>query len=502
MKFNYKNSKVLPPLMLAFILMGMMVMVVWYINDYFSQRIYDVFNSHSSSSDKMLIIISLIETARHRTRLTGQMLTTKDIFDRDEITLQLDIDAAKFARLREKLLELPLSRKERNILKKQDNLIAIILPMQRAAAELAMSDEESDLEKANKLLYENVLPGQTIVIDYFMQLINDIRNDVITSSREAINTHKRTNLIKQALTIAFFFVTILVATVTIRRIVSFETNINKVNIELNRLNLVKSDFVSLVSHELRTPLTSIKSFAEILLDDIENMDIETQKRYLSIIDSEGDRLTRLVTNILDLQKIDANKMEWNDEYILLNEIVQQSVDFFRNSFHEKNIDLSIATTPEELAVMADADKLKQVVFNLLSNALKFTEKGYVLISVYQYKIKSINDGFIDMARVSVSDTGLGIPKDQLFKVFESFHQVDNSATRSKGGSGLGLDICRKIINHYEGNIWVESEVGKGSVFCFEIPLVRAKQKKIGETLIELGMITNDQLEIALVKQIK
>lgn len=496
------QSKVLLPLMIAFLAMILMVLLTWLVSFYYSQRVYEVLDHNSENSEKMLIITQLIEIAHFRTRLTGQMLVTQDIFERDDIAQDLDVYATKFSLLRSKLLDLDLSHKEIQILDTQMDLIRIILPKQRLAAELAMSDSPSDIEKAKVLLYQEVIPGQATLINYFMKILNLTRDEVQSSSAKAISTHKNSVNIKLFLIVIFSFFTLLVASITIRRILKIERNFSDANKELTRLNNVKTEFISLVSHELRTPLTSIKSFAEILMDDIEEMDVDTQKRYLSIIDSEGDRLTRLVSNILDLQKIDANKMNWNDENLILNDLAQTSVDAFSGAYKAKNITLNIATINEELTVVADADKLQQVMANLLSNALKFTDEGEVLVSVYQYKVKMKQGKAIDMARVSVVDTGPGIPEDQKLKIFDSFHQVDNTATRKTGGSGLGLDICRKIINHYEGSIWVESEQGKGSNFCFEIPLVKATRKRIGDTLIELGMITDDQLKIALQAQDK
>lgn len=496
------NSKILTPLVGAFFFLVVMVFLTWFISYYYSQRVYDVLGHNSDNSEKMLVVTRLIETAHYRTRLTGQMLVTQDVFERDEIAQELDIYATRFALLRLKLLELATSDEEKLILEKQTELIEEILPKQRLAADLAMNDNGPDMEKAKILLYQEVIPGQASLIDYFMKILNLTRDEVQTSSAAAVITHKNAENVKLVLIVLVTMFTLLVASVTIRRILRIERNFRDANSELTRLNNVKTEFISLVSHELRTPLTSIKSFAEILMDDIEDMDVATQKRYLSIIDSEGDRLTRLVSNILDLQKIDANKMNWNDGKIVLNQIAQESVDAFSAAYQAKNITLNIAAIEEDLTVIADADKLKQVFSNLLSNALKFTEEGEVLVSVYQYKSKTVNDKSVDMARVSVSDTGSGIPGDQLLKIFDSFHQVDNTATRKTGGSGLGLDICRKIINHYEGNIWAESEFEKGSNLCFEIPLLVATRKKIGDTLIELGMITDDQLKIALEEQEK
>jgi len=500
MQLTYTNSKVVPPLIIAFLSMGILVLVLLFINYYLTKDVYGVLESHASSSEKMHLITSLVETAHFRTRLTGQMLVTKDYFERDEITQKLNTYASRFARLRRQLLSLPLSEEESTILKGQGLLIAEILPKQRQAAELAMSDEIADIERAQHILYLEVIPNQTLLIESFMVVLKKLRDDVISSTEAANKTNRNTVIVQIALIIIFSIFALLVAAITIRRILRIERDFHKANIELTRLNTVKTDFISLVSHELRTPLTSIKSFSEILMDDIEELDLQTQKRYLSIIDSESDRLNRLVSNILDVQKIDSNKMAWNDEELVLNDITQQSIAAFSGAYQAKNIDLVIAAVPEDLTVIADSDKLKQVMSNLLSNALKFTEQGEVLVTVIRYKTKGTNNNHIDMARVSVSDSGIGIQQDQLTKVFDSFYQVDNSATRKKGGSGLGLDICRKIINHYEGDIWVESKPNQGSTFYFEIPLVHAQKKKIGETLIELGMITNDQLQIALKQQ--
>ena len=496
MKILRSKSKVIIPLTGAFVSLITVVLISWFIRSYYSQGVYTVLEQHTDNSEKSLIITELLEITHFRTRLTGQMLVTEDIFERDDIAQELDINATRFAVLRLKLFALPFSAIEKDIMDKQTQLIQEVLPRQRASVELAMSDDKGDVNKAQKILYDEVIPGQRKLANYFIDILKLLKNDIEQSSAKAITTNKNVTFVNLLLIFIFTLLTTFVATITIRRILRIETNFNKANAELTRLNNVKTEFISLVSHELRTPLTSIKSFAEILMDDIEDLDIDTQIRYLSIINSESDRLTRLVSNILDIQKIDANKMNWNDESLIINEIAQKSVETFSAAYQAKNITLNIATVPDDLTVIADADKLSQVFANLLSNALKFTSQGEVLVSIHQQK----NKQNLDMAIVTVSDTGSGIPQEELLKVFDSFHQVDNSATRKSGGSGLGLDICRKIINHYEGNIWVESVLDKGSNFCFEIPLVKSTRKRIGDTLVDLGMITDKQLKIALKSQ--
>ncbi len=500
MGLSDSKSKVLIPLIVAFLSLIVIVVTGWFIGQYYSERVYSALEHNSINSDKMLIITKLIETTQFRSRLTGQILVTEDVFERVDMSHALGEYATQFVMFRNKLMALPLSETERIILAKQMDLINKILPRMSLAIELALTDKHEDTETARNILYKEVIPSQVAMISNFMDILNMLRDDVHQSALNSVASHKITSKVNFILLMIFVISMIVISWLTIRRILSVENNLGAANEELVRLNNIKNDFVSLVSHELRTPLTSIKSFTEILFDDVEDMDLETQKKYLGIIKSEGDRLTRLVSNILDLQKIDANKMEWNDEHVNLNDIVQTSIEAFSGAYTKKNIELNIASVDETLTVLADPDKIKQVMSNLLSNALKFTDHGEVLVSVYSFKIKTRFDSYLSTARVCVSDTGPGVPDEEKLKIFESFHQVDNSATRRKGGSGLGLDICRKIINHYEGDIWVESEPERGSSFYFELPLIKTTKKRIGDTLIELGMITDDQLRIALKEQ--
>ena len=243
------------------------------------------------------------------------------------------------------------------------------------------------------------------------------------------------------------------------------------NSKLVHLNKVKSDFVSVVSHELRTPLTSIKSFAEILEDDIGEMDENTQRRYLKIINGEADRLGRLINDVLDLQKIDAGLMTWNNQDIDLDNLLRNSFNVFEHAIKGKGLTYDFVSNTNRSMIEADPDKITQVVSNILSNALKFTQKGKISVSLSEKK--SLNDEGEEVIwlETKICDTGFGIPDDELDDVFKRFHQVDSSETREQGGSGLGLNICKEIVEHYGGEIWAESSLGEGSCFCFK---VRAK----------------------------
>ena len=227
------------------------------------------------------------------------------------------------------------------------------------------------------------------------------------------------------------------------------------------LDRMKSDFVSNVSHELRTPLTSIKSFSELILDDLDAMDGEIQKRFLGIIRDEAERLTRLISDLLDLQKIQANRMKWHMERIDLPQLIENSVETFSGLAKMKRIHLSFECKAKLPAIHGDRDRLQQVFVNLISNAIRFSrENGRIRIEAAE-----VSEGVL----VFVSDRGIGIPVDKREKIFERFYQVDSSVTKERGGTGLGLAISKEIIEHHGGRIWVESKVGEGSKFSFVIP---------------------------------
>ena len=231
------------------------------------------------------------------------------------------------------------------------------------------------------------------------------------------------------------------------------------------LDRMKTEFVSNVSHELRTPLTSIKSFSELILDDLDTMDIEIRKRFLGIIRDEAERLTRLISDILDLQRIQAKHMKWHMENIDVSQVIANSVSMFSELARMKRINLSCECRGELSLIYGDRDRLQQVLVNLISNAIRFSkENGQVRIDAQE-----IPEGVL----VSVSDKGIGIPMGKKERIFERFYQVDSSATKERGGTGLGLAISKDIIEHHGGRIWVESKVSEGCKFSFVIPKASA-----------------------------
>ncbi len=247
------------------------------------------------------------------------------------------------------------------------------------------------------------------------------------------------------------------------------------NERLRELDKLKSDFISTVSHELRTPLTSILGFAKIItkkynegiVPQVMSQDkkvLRTVKQVrdnLGIIVTEGERLTKLINDVLDLAKMESGRVEWNIEALSLEEIVDRALSATSSLFQDKGLEV-IRDIEENLPVVkGDRDRLIQVIINLLSNAVKFTEKGLVACQVRR------EGGQI---RVIVKDTGEGIAPEDLEKVFEKFQQVGDTLVSKPEGTGLGLSICQQIVEHHGGKIWAESQPGQGSTFSFSLPL--------------------------------
>jgi len=240
------------------------------------------------------------------------------------------------------------------------------------------------------------------------------------------------------------------------------SDLRAANLRLQELDRMKDDFISTVSHELRTPLTSIRALTEILHD---NPDLErTQRvRFLGIVIKESERLTRLINQVLDLAKIESGNAEWHNAELDLREIVEDALAATGQLFREQRVRLETDLAPDLPPLVVDRDRLMQVMLNLLSNAVKFCapDRGEV-------KVVLRREG--EWARVDVCDNGIGISLENQAMVFEKFRQVGDTLTDKPQGTGLGLPICRQIVNHFGGRLWVDSTPGAGSTFSFTLPL--------------------------------
>ncbi|MEW5771968.1 MAG: HAMP domain-containing sensor histidine kinase [Thermodesulfobacteriota bacterium] len=258
---------------------------------------------------------------------------------------------------------------------------------------------------------------------------------------------------------------------------SYAAELAEANVRLQELDRMKSDFISTVSHELRTPLTSVRGFAKVIRRDFPICSGETKKpdevrierckrtsSNLDIIIEESERLTRLINDILDVSKIESGAMQWRDQPLSLEEAVRRALDKAAGLTSAESGPVLATRLERDLPwVRMDPDRLMQVLFNLLSNALKFTPAGSVTVGAGRTPEGGV--------RLWVEDTGAGIPPEELDKVFNLFHQARNGSLpeTKPQGTGLGLAIVQRIVEHYGGRTWAESTPGQGSTFIVELP---------------------------------
>jgi two-component system, OmpR family, phosphate regulon sensor histidine kinase PhoR len=234
--------------------------------------------------------------------------------------------------------------------------------------------------------------------------------------------------------------------------------------ELRRLEQVRKDFVANVSHELRTPLTAIHGFAETLLAGALK-DQNNNRRFIEIIRDHSARLSRLTDDLLKLSRIEAGKLEFDLQPVELRDLVTLEEEGARAAAAKKGLSLCIQPFPAKIKrVRGDASLLREVLRNLLDNAIQYTAAGG------QISVSADANG--EFAILTVTDTGIGIPKAEQSRIFERFYRVDDARSREAGGTGLGLAIAKHVVESHGGKIWVESAVGEGSKFHFSMPLAR------------------------------
>jgi len=263
------------------------------------------------------------------------------------------------------------------------------------------------------------------------------------------------------------------------------------NTDLQKLDQLKSDFVSTVSHELRTPLSITKEGISLVLDKITGAINEKQEKILTTAKDNIDRLARIINDLLDISKIESRKVELKKDLVNISDIIRDIMLSFRASAQKKGIEIKVALPKDNIEVYADRDKMIQVFTNLIANALKFTEKGYVELAV--------KDGEKEVECV-IRDTGKGMSKEDLPKVFDKFQQFGRVAGPGDKGTGLGLSIVKAIVQMHNGAINVESELDAGTSFVFTLPKYSADFifKEYAEAAIRKADSKNSHMSLFVV----
>ncbi|WMW21798.1 ATP-binding protein [Methanolobus mangrovi] len=236
----------------------------------------------------------------------------------------------------------------------------------------------------------------------------------------------------------------------------------RARIEAETASNAKSDFLATMNHELRTPLNSIMGFSDVMLSGMAGEITEQQEKYLKNIAVSGKHLLELINNILDLSKIEAGRMELDPEQFIITEIIDEVMGVITPLAIKKRIAIDVNYATEIQIINADKLKFKQIIYNLMSNAIKFTSNnGSVKVSVQNSE---------NIIHIEVMDTGIGISEENQKHLFQPFRQIDNGINRHYEGTGLGLALVKSFVELHGGKIWVESQVKKGSKFIYEIPI--------------------------------
>ena len=265
--------------------------------------------------------------------------------------------------------------------------------------------------------------------------------------------------------------------------------------KLRELDRLKSNFLAMISHELRTPLTSVIGYSEMLLEGMAGDVNNEQEGYISTIKDKGETLLELISSLLDMSKIEAGAMRLHIVPLNIPRLMDVACSYVVPQAKKKKLKLKLRV-PEKLpGVTGDEDKLRQCIVNLLGNAVKFTpEGGSIRVSadvfrgVRRYGPEAGRFGPPEelFLRIAVQDSGIGIPKDRVDKIFNSFYQVDNTITREFGGTGLGLAIVKRFMEAHHGEVWVDSREGNGTMFSLLLPLEGEDE---ANPVVELGSDT-------------
>jgi len=237
-----------------------------------------------------------------------------------------------------------------------------------------------------------------------------------------------------------------------------DERLERINQQLRKANRVKSEFLAVMGHELKTPLHAIRGYSQLLLEGIDGPLTPAQREDLENILKSGDHLRALIDNVLQFSKLESGEEEIHPSLVEVEPLIEEALQNVKLLAREKEI--QVLTQPNGIKLYADETKLKQILINLLSNALKYTSRGRVEVVARQGQGEIL---------FTVRDTGIGIPKEHHEKIFEPFTQIDSSSTRPWVGIGLGLSIVKRYVEMHGGRIWVESSPGRGSAFHFTIP---------------------------------
>lgn len=424
----------------------------------------DVTNTIGINSKKIIHVVLMRDLIRQQQVVMAKMLSMKDVFEREESRMVFFKLSGVFREEKARLIKLPVYDAEEKLVKKILDNVSFVQALNRQAVSILMEDYRP--EKGRNLILRTQVSQKELY-----SLLGDLINLLDEDTQRYVKTSREKYAATLSLSVLFGTVIFLMAWLIARIIARIITQKNEElvtkNIQLEEVSnqalaatRTKSEFLAVMSHEIRTPLTSIIGFAEALSE----RSIRTEDRIsiTKIIIKNGKHLLNIINDILDISKIEANRMDFEKIYFSPVELITDVEEVIKNQFMEKGIQFYIEYDfPLPNIICNDALRIKQIILNLCSNALKFTKAGKVSIKIH-----------CDIANekifFTVIDSGIGLTSEQIDKVFDAFTQADSSTTRKYGGTGLGLSLSKQFAEKMGGTITVESLQDIGSQFCVSI----------------------------------
>ena len=449
-----KNWNLLIIILVVFLTAGYLIFHGYKSAQVVHKRTAEVINNHQL---KIHLLTTMYNASQERSFTLLKMHVEEDVFNRDDAVMHMGKQARIFLKAREKMLNLSLSEKEKEILENQRRAAMVNAPVQDHVAQLFL--EEKD-EEAAKILLEHAIPGQHIMRNHINQTIKEYDKEadlLIENIRHNFEKNNRISLLLGALLV---LTSIVVITIVMTRLSRQEEKVIKnALMQAEQANKAKSEFLSRMSHELRTPLHAIIAFSDLILYE-KNLDQKLEK-HIQHINKAGAHLLTLIDGVLDLAKIESGMLTVLVQPTKLQLVLEECYSLIKPIASNAGINLLFDTNVEYI-VNADHTTLKQALLNLLSNAVKYNQQqGTITVS---YEIKENK-----RLRINVIDTGKGLNTKQQKQLFKPFERLGADLTNVKG-TGIGLTITQKLIDMMNGTVGAKSSEGKGSNFWIELAL--------------------------------
>ena len=403
------------------------------------------------------LVFQMRDSAHKRSHILYQMALHEDSFARDSENMSFKAEASKFIEAKEKLVAIGISEAESSLWEKTRNTIVNARAAQRETVELFLSEKD---QQATDLLLNEVKPSYDEVLSQLTDMLEFYQDELHEVAKMALVSNVESYRLTLFLGVIIFVIAVSAAWFAISNSVLIERKLIDMQRSAETANQSKSLFLANMSHEIRTPLTVIIGYAEMLIKD--KMEENERQDYFGTILRNGKHLLTVINDILDLSKIEANKLEVEIMKVSPFQVVLDGISIMNHSAKRKGLSLeSNFQFPYPSEIASDPTKMKQILLNLISNAVKFTESGSI-------KIDTSFEPEACILTISVTDTGIGMSQEASEQIFKPFSQADASTTRKFGGTGLGLTISRELAQMLGGDLVCKSVIGEGTCFTLKI----------------------------------